>query len=55
MYKISQEQIESIKNAFYTCNAPVQMFQSLTKVLSELPRIESDVEDKEEKQTKKQK
>lgn len=39
MYKITKEQIDAIIAEFYKLNAPVQNFEALRKLLSELPEV----------------
>ncbi len=39
MYKITKEQIEAIITEFYKLNAPVQNFEAVRKLLSELPPV----------------
>jgi hypothetical protein len=40
MKKITQAQIDAIISEFYKLNAPVQNFEALRKMLTELPEAE---------------
>ena len=42
MKQITKEQIEVIINEFYKLNAPVQNFEALRKLLSELPEVKEE-------------
>lgn len=39
MKQITTEQINSLLQAFYAVNAPVQTFEGVKKLLSELPNV----------------
>ena len=52
MKKITEEQVKTITDAFFQCNAPVQMYVGVQKMLSELPdckEVEEEAEVIEEK------
>lgn len=42
MYKITTEQIKTIKDLVYNLNAGVQLFIALEKMLDGLPKIEGE-------------
>jgi hypothetical protein len=46
---ITEAQVKIIMDAFYQCNAPVQMFNGLQKMLNELPANEVQEESDEPK------
>ena len=42
MYTITKAQIDAIISEFYKLNAPVQNFDALRKLLSELPEVKEE-------------
>ncbi len=44
MKTITQDQINAILQAFYAVNAPIQTFEGVKKLLSELPDAETKAE-----------
>lgn len=46
MFKITQEQKEALIKAFYSCNAPVQLYEAVIKMLQELPLIQTETTEK---------
>lgn len=45
MYNITQQQIESLLQVIYSTNIPASQFDAVRKLLSELPKVETEVKE----------